>query len=162
MKIFGTPDGVCQQLASKQARNRRPKTLRSEALACVHADCGWAIRRLGWVCRWPRLGSSSGASFLRSWGNMRRRQKAMACRGGKAAGGNGSQGRRRQIKEKGRKDCGMRFRTFEFSFRATPPSAFLGSPLDAVGFAGGPDGKPRMKKTMASQLGVTFSKNVSE
>ena len=142
MKISGTPDGVGQQLAPKRTLHRRLKTLRSKALDCVHADCGWAIRRLGWVCRWPRLGSSSGASFLRSWGNMRRRQKAMACRGGKAAGGNGSQGRRRQIKEKGRKDCGMRFRTFEFSFRATPPNASLGCPWRRLGSPVGLTGNP--------------------
>ena len=86
---------------------------------------------------------------------MRRRLKAMARSGGKATGGNGSQGWWRQTKEKGRKDCGMRFRTFDFSFGATPPIAFLGLPLDAVGFAGGLDGKPRMKKAMASQFGIT-------
>ena len=57
-----------------------------------------------------------------------------------------------------RKDCGRRFRTFELSIRATPPeSAFLRSPLGAVWFAGGPGGKPRMKKTMASRLGYTIS-----
>ena len=155
MKISGAPDGVGQQMAPKQARHRRLKTLRSKALDCVHPDSSWAIRRRGWVCRWPRLGSSSDASFLLSWGNMRRRLKAMARCGGKATGGNGSQGWWRQTKEKGRKDCGMRFRTFDFSFGSTPPIALLGLPLDAVGFAGGLDGKLRMKKAMVSQFGIT-------
>ena len=111
---------------------------------------GFAVGR-GWVRR-PVLRSCVPgprcAAVRRQWLVVVARQpEAMARKGG-----------RRQIKEKGRKDCGMMFRTFEFSFRATPPSASLGLPLDTVGFAGGFDGKPRMKKTMASQFGVTISK----
>ena len=104
-------------------------------------DRGWVRRRVLRSC----VPGATCAAARRQWLVVVARQpEAMARKGW-----------RRQIKEKGRKDCGMRFRTFEFSLRATPPGAALGLPLDAVGFAGGLAGKPRMKKTMASQLGVS-------
>ena len=111
---------------------------------------GFAVGR-GWVRRQVLRSCAPGPRCAA----VRRQYLAVVARPPDAMA---RKGWRRQIKEKGRKDCGMMFRTFEFSFRATPPSASLGLPLDTVGFAGGFDGKPRMKKTMASQFGVTISK----
>ena len=59
-------------------------------------------------------------------------------------------------------DDGLGFHAPWISILATAESAFLGSPLVVVGFAGGSAGKPRMERTMASQFGcLIFSKAVA-